>query len=240
MTPSDKTFKDFVSHILSFEGGLSKDERDTAVSCAPFKGAYHTNKGVTYCTFKSLAESLGIPNTYDRFIKMTDDDTAKFIYHFYKESHGDLMPPSIGLSVTEASWGSGVSRAMKNLQQALFNLGKLSSSDVDGGWGSDTQNAVKSVSEPILYSAFWKERQRFIDSLTAQPKYAMYKKGWQRRIDSFLSNINFPNIIKTTGQQVTSAITTAKKNPYKTIAILTIIGVGILIFNGKTKYFKIK
>jgi hypothetical protein len=32
-------------------------------------------------------------------------------------------------------------------------------------------------------------RRAFINSLTAQKSYAIYEKGWNRRIDSFLNNI---------------------------------------------------
>ena len=53
-------FQQFVKHILSFEGGLSKDPRDTAVRYAPFQGAYHTNKGVTYAAFTALGPKIGI------------------------------------------------------------------------------------------------------------------------------------------------------------------------------------
>ena len=65
-------FQQFVKHILSFEGGLSKDPRDTAVRYAPFPGAYHTNKGVTYAAFTALGPKLGItPISYERFLKLT-------------------------------------------------------------------------------------------------------------------------------------------------------------------------
>lgn len=217
MQVNDPKFLELVKHILSFEGGLSKDERDTAVKCAPFKGAYHTNKGITYCTFKDLAGKLNITNTYDRFTTLTDTDVAKFIYYFYKDVNGDRMPASIGLSITEAAWGSGKSRAIKNLQQALVNLGKLDSDEVDGVFGAITENAIRSVPEQILYNEFWKERQRFIDSLTAQPKYAMFKRGWQRRIDTFLGKFNISNIVSSSTQAV-------KKNPISSILVIVILG----------------
>lgn len=214
MNISDRVFSDFVKHILSFEGGLSKDERDTAVKCAPFKGAYHTNKGVTYCTFKELATKLGITNTYDKFISLNDNEVAKFIYYYYKEANGDKLPAKVGLSVTEAAWGSGKSRAIKNLQEALYNLKKLSKDDIDGSWGLDTEKAANSIDEKTLFNEFWKVRQKFIDSLTVQPKYAMYKKGWQNRINSFLNTFSLTNIKET-----------VKKNTLSTILIIAIFGV---------------
>jgi lysozyme family protein len=183
-------FQQFVKHILSFEGGLSKDPRDTAVRYAPFAGAYHTNKGVTYAAFTALGPKLGItPISYERFLKLTDQDVAKFIYQFYKSVNGDKLPGSVGLSVAEAAWGSGPVPAIKQLQQALINLKKLPAGSADGKFGPKTLAAVKATKEKDLYDAFWKVRRAFIDSLTAQKSYAVYAKGWNRRIDSFLNTI---------------------------------------------------
>ena len=183
-------FQQFVKHILSFEGGLSKDPRDTAVKYAPFVGAYHTNKGVTYAAFTALAPKLGItPVTYDRFLKLSDQDVAKFIYQFYKSVNGDKLPGSVGLSVAEAAWGSGPVPAIRQLQQALINLKKLPAGSADGKFGPKTLAAVKATNEKDLYDAFWKVRRAFIDSLTAQKSYAVYARGWNRRIDSFLNTI---------------------------------------------------
>ena len=186
-------FQQFVKHILSFEGGLSKDPRDTAVRYAPFPGAYHTNKGVTYAAFTALGPKLGItPISYERFLKLTDQDVAKFIYQFYKSVNGDKLPGSVGLSVAEAAWGSGPVPAIKQLQQALINLKKLPAGSADGKFGAKTLAAVKATKEKDLYEAFWKVRRAFIDSLTAQTTNAIYSKGWNRRIDSFLDTIK-PN-----------------------------------------------
>jgi len=183
-------FQQFVKHILSFEGGLSKDPRDTAVKYAPFPGAYHTNKGVTYAAFTALAPRLGItPVNYERFLKLSDQDVGKFIYEFYKSVNGDKLPGSVGLSVAEAAWGSGPVPAIKQLQQALINLKKLPAGSSDGKFGPQTLAAVKATNEKDLYTAFWKVRRAFIDSLTAQKSYAVYAKGWNRRIDSFLNTI---------------------------------------------------
>lgn len=190
MENSSAQFQQFIKHILSFEGGLSKDPRDTAVRYAPFPGAYHTNKGVTYAAFTALAPELGItPVTYDHFIKLTDQEVGKFIYEYYKSISGDKLPGSIGLSVTEAAWGSGPVPAIKQLQNALINLKKLSPGSADGKFGPKTLKAVQATNEKLLYDEFWKVRRAFINSLTAQKSYAQYEKGWNRRIDSFLNNI---------------------------------------------------
>jgi lysozyme family protein len=197
MDVNSAQFQQFVKHILSFEGGLSKDPRDTAVRYAPFPGAYHTNKGVTYAAFTALGPKIGVtPVNYEKFVKLTDADVGKFIYEFYKSVNGPQLPGSVGLSVAEAAWGSGPKPAIRNLQQALINLKKLPAknpttgkSNVDGIFGNDTLKAVQGTTEKKLYDEFWKVRRAFINSLTAQKSYAIYERGWNRRIDSFLNNI---------------------------------------------------
>jgi lysozyme family protein len=190
MDVNSAQFQQFVKHILSFEGGLSKDPRDTAVKYAPFPGAYHTNKGVTYAAFTALGPRIGItPISYEKFVKLTDAEVAKFIYEFYKSVNGPQLPGTVGLSVAEAAWGSGPVPAIRQLQQALINLKKLPPGSADGKFGPQTLAAVKSTNEKTLYDEFWKVRRAFINSLTAQKSYAIYARGWNRRIDSFLNNI---------------------------------------------------
>ena len=77
-------WQNYLSHILSFEGKTSKDPRDSASKYAPFAGAYHTNKGITYFTFKNFAAQCNIkPVTYERFLKLTDQDVSQFLYYKY-------------------------------------------------------------------------------------------------------------------------------------------------------------
>jgi lysozyme family protein len=183
-------FQKFIKHVLFFEGGLANDPRDTAVQYAPFPGAYHTNKGVTYGTFTALAKKLGIiPVDYKKFISLTDEEIGKFIYDFYLTVNGNLLPDSVGLSLTEVAWGSGPRRAIINLQDALINLGKLAPGNATGTFGPLTKKAIQGINEQSLFTEFWKLRQIFIDNLTASPKYAIFSRGWNRRIQSFLKNI---------------------------------------------------
>lgn len=194
MNISDSQFKAYVKHVLQWEGRTSKDPDDTAASCAPFSGAYHTNKGVTYCTFKSLAGGLGItPVTYDRFLKLTDSDIEKFIFQFCKEAGAQDLPTLVALAVTEAAWGSGPERAIRHLQEALNKLGnKLT---VDGKNGPSTKAAANAADPQKLYAAYWTERRKFIDYLTSLDKYKKYKNGWNNRINSFLQRFPIGKIV---------------------------------------------
>lgn len=169
---------EYTRHILRWEGRTSSDPRDTAASCYP--GGIHTNKGVTFCTFKNLAPKLGIsPITHDRFLKLTDQEIGLFIYEFYKNVRGADLPDSVALAATEAAWGSGPGRALQHLRDSVRDLGRPALST------SQAIQSAASIPEKKLFEAYQARRKAYIESLGAQPKYAMFLRGWMNRLRSF-------------------------------------------------------
>lgn len=186
LTSESSLFKKFLVHVLYWEGDRSADPEDTAASCAPYPGAVHTVKGVTYCTFNSYASEIGIsPVTYDRFLQLTDRDAAKFLYLFYESVEGENFPDYLALAMTEAAWMSGPGTAAKHLQAALNYLG--ANLVVDGIIGPKTLAATVQADQDELYQEYWNERIDYINYLITFPKYAKYADGWYDRIKSFLS-----------------------------------------------------
>jgi len=175
---NSNTWNNFTRHILRWEGKTSKDPRDTAASCYP--GGIHTNKGITFCTFKQLAGKLGItPVTHARFLQLTDQEVGLFIYEFYNAVRGAELPDSVALAATEAAWGSGPGRALQHLRDSVRDLGKPVTT---------TTAAIKAAStlpQRQLFDAYQQRRRTFIESLGAQPKYAMFLRGWLNRLRSF-------------------------------------------------------
>lgn len=190
MNQSSSVWKTFVDHIMTWETGyanptaaqgMTSDPHDPAAKCVN-PGQIHTNKGVTYCTFKAYAGALGItPVSYDRFLRLTKEDVSKFIYRYYQDIKGDKFSDKIGLSLAEAAWGSGPGNAAKHLQKALVKMGKKVT--VDGAIGPATIAAANSVDQGRLYSLFWEIRTAFLRSLAG---YSRYGKGWMNRVNSFL------------------------------------------------------
>lgn len=172
------TWNNFTRHILRWEGKTSKDPRDTAASCYP--GGIHTNKGITFCTFKQLAGKLGItPVTHARFLQLTDQEVGLFIYEFYNAVRGSELPDSVALAATEAAWGSGPGRALQHLRDSVRDLGKPVTTT------TAAIKAASSLPQRQLFDAYQKRRRAFIESLGAQPKYAMFLRGWLNRLRSF-------------------------------------------------------
>lgn len=190
MNQGSATWGKFVDHIMTWETGyanptiaqgMTSDPDDPAARCVN-PGQIHTNKGVTYCTFKSLAASLGVqPVTYERFLKLSKQDVSKFIYAYYLDIKGNQFSDKVGLSLAEAAWGSGPGNAARHLQKALNQMGK--SVAVDGRIGPATIAAANSVNQEVLYRKFWEIRKAFLASL---PGFKKYGKGWMNRVNSFL------------------------------------------------------
>lgn len=185
ITAANNKWLNFVNHILKWEGKFSKDPRDTAAKCVK-PGQVHTNKGVTFCTFKSMADSLGItPVTYDRFLKLTDQEAARFIYRFYTDVQGSKLPDSLALAMTEAAWGSGSTRAYRHLRDALKDIGRPVTTNIQA------ISAANSVDTSKLFKAYQDQRKAYLQTtLGSQPKYAPFVKGWINRLNDFTQSFN--------------------------------------------------
>lgn len=181
LTSSSKYWQDYTRHVLKWEGKTSSDPRDTTAARCVSPGMIHTNKGVTYCTFREMAASLGItPVTHARFLRLTDQEVARFIFRFYDNVNGSKFPDSIAVAMVEAAWLSGKQRAEKHLLDALADLGQTVYTI------ADAQRAAKTVNEQKLFDAYVNRRWAYlIDYLGNSPKYAVFKNGWRNRLNDF-------------------------------------------------------
>lgn len=186
-------FKKYVDFVLSWEGGKSNDPRDSAAKCAPFPGAYHTNMGVTFCTYSQMATIFGLEPTYQAFLKMTKDDVSNFIYQFYWSVSGPNLPDKLAIAMTEAAWGSGNSKAIKTLQEVLNEMGQRV--DVDGIVGPETLAAVNRVDQDKLYKYYVTQRKSDLLYLGTLPQYSMFRKGWINRINDFISKFPYVSVV---------------------------------------------
>jgi lysozyme family protein len=177
-------WQNYLSHILSFEGKTSKDPRDSASKYAPFAGAYHTNKGITYYTFKNFAKSCGIgPVTYERFLKLSDQDVSAFLYNiYYKDMQGRYIKDPIAFSLIEMAYGSGQATAARTLQKALNDIGIKAR--LTGRMDMETINLMRRAGIKTLFNAMWKIRMEYLQSLSV---WETYKNGWTSRINSFIN-----------------------------------------------------
>jgi hypothetical protein len=194
-----------ITFIKSKEGGLSSATTDTASNnpsnCG--KGSngkpYHTNKGITWSTFKSLSSKLGYSATCDNFIKMPDDIWGK-IYKdgFWNPMQGDrIQNQAIANTFVEMAWGSGVG-SNTSTKGAIPYLKNFFKSKYNKNFSNITQ-IVDYVNElddngqtPQLFEKLYDFRKSLYTSFN-QPSNL---KGWINRLDAFYL-LNKPYAIST-------------------------------------------
>lgn len=173
---------EYIRHVLESEGETSKDPNDSAAKCVP-TGKIHTNKGVTYCTYKDKAEKLGLNPSYESFLKLTDADAAKFLYVYYMAVNGQEFADSLALALTESAWMSGTARAYEHLKKALENLGQTANTR------GELIAKAKILPDRLIFDEFTKVRRQYLEKLLSLPKYKNYK-GWLTRLKNFYDKFN--------------------------------------------------
>lgn len=123
-------YKNIVPHIRKAEGGISSNPKDSASknsSPCGSKNGYpiHTNKGITWATFRGLASKGGYSATCDNFLRMPDDIWLKvYKVGFWDTIKGDeIKNQAIANTFVEMNWGSG----MGSVSKGTGTLGWLNS-----------------------------------------------------------------------------------------------------------------
>lgn len=177
-------YKVIVPLILRWEGGLSRATTDTASrnpSPCTFNGqtGWHTNKGVTWSTFTSLASRLGYQATCTNFQRMPDDIWGKiFKVGFWDAVGGDqIKSQAIANVAGDFAWGAGPFRAVQRLQMAVNNVSS-NKITVDGKIGPRTISAVNSADQNRLFTEYARLKDEFYKGLPGQEAN---QRGWANR-----------------------------------------------------------
>jgi lysozyme family protein len=176
--------KILVPFILRWEGGLSRATTDTASrnpSPCNIKGltGWHTNKGITWSTFTSLAPKLGYQATCENFEKMPDEIWSLIFKRGYWDAVGgdQLKSQAIANVAGNFAYGAGPFRAVQRLQMAVNNI-STNKIPVDGKIGPKTISAVNAANEKALFEEYTKLTRAFYTSLPGQEAN---QRGWENR-----------------------------------------------------------
>lgn len=173
-----------IKYILDAEGGLSRDPNDSASSFpVPDGSGYHTNKGITWKSFVSLAHRIGYTATPALFYKMPHDIWLKI----YKRGYWDpvkadkINSQAIAELIVDFGWGSGPGTATKVVQRVLNRNGERLI--VDGGFGEKTLAAlnrqITRKGEKRIFQAIYDARVAFLKSLA---DFQHFGRGWMDRM----------------------------------------------------------
>ncbi len=196
-----------IPYIQKAEGGLSKATTDTA-SANPspyvYKGTtgWHTNRGITWGTFKSLAPKVGYAISEDNFIRMPDSVWLG-IYKtgYWNDMKGDLYDSQpVANAIVDFAWAAGGGGTRRDLSKYLSKKG-ITASDSTSIANAFNQ-LIKTEGESKVFNDLIDERKRFFKSLN-QPAN---EKGWLARMET-LRNQGVALI----GSATTATIAEAKK-----------------------------
>lgn len=203
-------FKQFIPFITTWEGGLTGNPADSASSNpAPcgydpkYDAPYHTNKGVTWTTFKDSASTVGYEATCANFLQM-----PKPIWEgIYKKKYwdrvgGDLIQnQAIANAYVSWAWGSGVGGARSLMQKMLKKEYGASTNEVNTNSKivSVLNMLAKQNSQRLYNTMIAYRRQFFLDISQPGTANAQFRRGWLNRLDDFAAqNARFVKPTKTT------------------------------------------
>ena len=201
--------KDIINFTKIAEGGLSSAQTDTAKNnpspCGKGKNGYpyHTNKGIQWITFKSLAEKGGYAASCDNFLKMPDSIWLK-IYKigFWDPMQGDkIKNQAIANTFVKWAWGSGVGGATNSLKKFFISKYNKDFSSI-----SQMVSFVNEIHDKDQNKKLFDELMAHREAFLRSTGQTANLKGWFNREDAFyLYNVHYT--LSKTQKQTAKAIT---------------------------------
>lgn len=178
-------FRLYLDFTKQAEGGLSRAKTDTASKDpVPDGSGYHTNKGITWTTFKRYAPILGYTATPELFYKMPEWIFLGIFEGYWKSAGSHLIKSqAMATIVFQSLWGGGHASLIKDIQAFLVKKG-YSKVIVDSELGPNTAQAINNYclsksKEKQLYDYTFNERLKYLRSLST---YKDNGQGWENRM----------------------------------------------------------
>ncbi len=180
-----------IPFIQRYEGGLSRDPKDSASSHPapwPHNGqtGWHTNKGVTYMAFVAKAKRGGYAVTAKNFFEMPDHIWMSILKNGYMsafplEEINHL--PRIQAVIISWAWGSGV----KGAERRLANFQREEMGIVDSNITPDEivknfKKKVNTLNEKKWFLALCDRREA---DFRKMPTFYAHGNGWLNRLNAF-------------------------------------------------------
>lgn len=208
-------YKNLIPFIRKSEGGLASAKTDSASKnpspCGKGKdgNAYHTNKGIQWQTFQSLAKKGGYVASCTNFLNMPDNIWEKvYKVGFWDAVNGDsINNQAIANTFVEMTWGSGLGK-IDGYSGTLPFLKKFFISNYNKDFTNITEmvdftnKLDKEGSTPDLFEKLYTFRANKYKAMN-QPANL---KGWLSRLDKFYF-VNKPYAISIKTKVGISAVT---------------------------------
>lgn len=211
-------YQNLIPFIMKWEGGLSKNKSDYYAKFPVDDSGYHTNKGVAWKVFSSVYGSDD--NEKKRWYAMTTQDWSIFYKkNYWDKMQGDLIKSQrIADVLVNWAWGSGTSIPSKAIQRIVGVT-------PDGVLGPESVNAINKGNEAQIFAKLQKANLDFFDNLTKQPKYAMFKTGWDNRLKDL-----YNNFVAKAQEVIEEGVEVVKKNPINTtVLVLAVVVIAFIV-----------
>lgn len=187
----DRFMKRLANFIKKWEGSLSRDTKDTASnnpSPCIHNGVtgWHTNKGITWATFKQHAPRFGYKADCETFLNMPDD----LWFQILSKVYAGAFPlekikhlPSIQAVIITWAWGSGVAGAesrLANFQREVMGIvdSNITPSEI-------VDNFKKRITPVNEKEWFNKLCDRRLQDFQKMASWEAHGQGWTRRLNDF-------------------------------------------------------
>ena len=173
------------------EGGLSKNLQDNASrDPVPDGTGNHTNRGVTWATFKGLAAKLSYTATPALFYRMPIEIWRSIVKVGYWDVINLDNVKSQGLAnlLFTIAWMSGNSRAARFAQEVANSFGANLS--VDSKIGPLSTNAINILTSTQAKDGQFFERifNKYMDFLKSLNDWRTFGNGWTNRLTTLYNN----------------------------------------------------
>ena len=180
-------YQEIIPFIRKVEGGLSKAKTDSAsADPVPDGSGYHTNKGVTWKTFKSFQTRLGVKSTGELiklFYTMPDNVWVKiFKTGYWDPINGDkIKSQAFADTLVDWAYAAGPGRAIQKTQE-FFKVPQTKKMDEKT---IQTINSI--VDEAELVKKFSDYKKRWYLAL---PNQSANYKGWESRLNQLYATVS--------------------------------------------------
>lgn len=155
-----------LAFTLKWEGGKVDNKND--------RGG-RTAFGITQSTYNEWCERKGKPQQ-DVWLITKEDVAAIYDEQYWRRVRGALLPAPLDTVVFDSAVQHGVGRAVRWLQEVV-------GADVDGVFGDQTMEAVKTAPTSTTVAKYLDRRERFYDAVVANdPSQQVFAKGWGNRM----------------------------------------------------------
>jgi lysozyme family protein len=191
MKKNGELLKKLIPFITRWEGGLSRATTDTAShNPAPWsysgKTGWHTNKGITYSTFVSLAKKIGYAITPSNFFTMPDSLWFKILQSGYMKAyplHLINHLPRVQAVIITWAWGSGTAgseRRLANFQRQVMGIrdSNITKSEIVNNF----LTRISPRNELKWFQALCDRREADFRRMST---FAANGRGWLRRLADF-------------------------------------------------------